>query len=202
MSVTLPMSLSTDYCSAVTKILACQTIILLIFSILTLILPPGQKNAKFPAPSGTSTITEKTVSVAKYPSTRDLSSLLLLYILDIVFIYPFTLDVNASVSLTRGSTILVVFFLAGNIFLIFQANMARGWLRMERNWVAAEKNYGLWYSKAWSAYYLSFIITGTALGLISVWQIAQYLVIISLEIGPVIWIALYSEYEWLRVVIA
>jgi hypothetical protein len=195
------MSLSIEYCSAVTKILACQTIILLISSILTLILPPGRKNVKFPAPSGTSTITEKAVSVPKYPSTRDLSFLLLLYILDIIFIYPFTLDVNASVSLTRGSTILVVFFLAGNIFLIFQANMARGWLRMERNWIAAEKNYGLWHSKAWSAYYLSFIITGTALGLISLWQIAQYLVIISLEIGPVIWIALYSEFEWLKVMI-
>jgi hypothetical protein len=201
MSVILLTNLSTEYCSAVTKILACQTIILLIFSILTLILPPGREDVKFPAPSGISTITEKTVSVAKYPSTRDLSSLLLLYILDIVFIHPFTLDVNASVSLTRGSTILAIFFLAGNLLLIFQANMARGWLRMERTWLAAENDYGLWHSKAWSAYYLSFIITGTALGIISVWQIAQYLVIIALEIGPVIWIALYSEYVWLKVVI-
>jgi hypothetical protein len=195
----LPRDLSSNYCSALTKILACQTIMLLVFSSFTLLFPPGQADVKFPTPSGTSTMTEKTVSVAKYPSTRDLSSLLLLYILDIIFIYPFTLDINATVSLTRGSNILAIFFLAGNIFLLFQANMARGWCRMERTWVAAERNHGLWHYKAWSVYYLSFIVTGTAVGLVSVWQIAQYLVKIVLEIGPVIWTALYSEYVWLKV---
>ena len=45
-----------------------------------------------------------------------------------------------------------------------QVVAAVGWSGISMSWLSAEKKYGLWHSKSWSYYYLSFILVGVGVG--------------------------------------
>jgi hypothetical protein len=197
---TMQTNLGAAYSTILTRLLVCQTLIILPLSIFTLICPPAQEDVIFPAPreSGTSKTKEKTVSVLNFPSFTDLGSLLLYYLLDIIFLYPYTFEGITSPHLVNYSTIVGVFLAVGHVFLLVQFLTACTWKRTGHSWVAAERHLGLWHSRRWSAYYVSFIITGIAIGFMLAGQCSYWIYAVARAVAPVIWDALSTEYAWLK----
>jgi|SRR5277367_695616 len=183
-----PMDTTTAYFTLFSTLLALKTLILLPLCLYTLILPPRTEEVEFPPPAGYSGSERKTVEVPKYPSFSDLFFLVIVYAMDIVFIYPAT---RHGIEIQPNSALIAV--LGGAIGL--QAIAAVGWSGISMSWLAAEKKYGLWHSKAWSAYYMSFILVGVGIGLpllsIWTWHVWKYTIVIA----PIVGKAFYDAYE-------
>ena len=78
--------------------------------------------------------------------------------------------------------------------LVAQTAAAVGWSGISVSWLAAEKKYGLWHSKAWSSYYLSFILVGVGIGVPLLFNTSWHIVEYSLLFAPTIGKAFYEAY--------
>jgi len=175
-----PMDTTTAYFTLFSTLLALKILILFPLCLYTTVRPPQDDEVEFPPPPGYCGSERKTVQVPKYPSCPDLLFLILVYAMDIVFMYPAT---RRGVEVELNSALIA--FLGGALGL--QAAAAVGWSGISMSWLAAEKKYGLWHSKAWSAYYLSFILVGVGIGLpllfIWTWHIGKYTIVIAPTVG-------------------
>jgi len=182
-----PMDTTTAYFTLFSTLLALKILILFPLCLYTMIVPPQDEEVEFPPPPGYSGTERKTIEVPKYPSFSDLLFLILVYAMDIVFIYPATRHGNEA-QLNPALTA----FLGGALAL--QAAAAVGWSGISMSWLAAEKKYGLWHYKTWSAYYMSFILVGVGIGLpllfIWTWHVGTYAIVIAPTVGK----AFYDAY--------
>jgi hypothetical protein len=185
------MDVSTAYLTILSTVLAVETLVLLPCFLLAAILPPDEIEAEFPPPPGYSGTENRTVDVPEYPSSLNFLSLIAIYVFDIIMIYPYTQN-----GLVIEHSIL--YQLIGIVSLTFQAMAAVGWSGIKTSWLAAEKGYALWYSKAWTCYYMSFILTGVAIGLPLLYKGIWFVIDFTIAIAPTSWIAIYNAYAPLK----
>lgn len=185
------MDISTSYLTILSTVLAAETLLLLPCFLLAAILPPGEIEVEFPPPRGYSGNEKRTVGVPKYPSSLNLFFLIAIYLFDIVMIYPHTQS-----GLVSEHSILHL--LVGIVSLTFQVMAAVGWGGIKTSWLAAEKGYGLWHSKAWTCYYMSFILNGLAIGLPLLYKGIWFLIAFTMASAPISWTAIYNAYAPLK----
>jgi len=185
------MDISTSYLTILSTALAVETLLLLPCFLLAVFLHPDEIEVEFPPPSGYSGTESRTVDVPEYPSSPKLFFLIAIYVFDIVMIYPYTRN-----GLVSEHSIL--YLLVGIMSLAFQVMAAIGWGGIKTSWLAAERSYGLWYSKAWTCYYMSFILTGVAIGLPLLYKAIWFLIDFTMAIAPTLWTAIYNAYAPLK----
>lgn len=185
------MDISTSYLTILSSVLAVETLLLFPCFLLVALRPPNEIGVEFPPPPGYSGTEQRTVNVPKYPSCSKLFFLIAIYVFDIVMIYPYTR--NGLVS--KHSKL---YLLVGIVTLAFQVFAAIGWSGIKTSWLAAERSYGLWYSKAWTSYYMSFILTGVAIGLPLLYKGIWFLIDLTIAIAPTSWAAIYNAYAPLK----
>ena len=168
------------------KLLAIQSLALLPFFLFTAIFPPNTVPTEFPPPLGYSGDERKIVHIPCYPSAYEFGFLIAVYISGIVFLYPFTK--NAA----DNGCPLVLYL--GIFALMVQIIAAVGWSGIEPNWLAAGHQYGLWHSKIWSGYYMSFIITGALIGISLLSLGVSYVWTATLTVVPIAKDALRNAY--------
>lgn len=193
------MNIDTSYYTIVTRILAVQTIILLPLYLYALLFPPATADVEFPSPL--QTIPErKLVSVPQHPSSSDLRFLLLSFLSEILLLYPYTYQgkanlVEAMKSNSKKEVILMSgFILVGLVYFSIRCSAAIGWSGMRQNWLAAERGHGLWQYPSWSCYYMSFILTGTAIGIGLLMKLGWLVLCLCTESVPLLWNAYYQAY--------
>jgi hypothetical protein len=185
------MDISTSYFTILSSILAFETILLFPCFLFTAILPPDEIDVEFPPPEGYSGTERKTVTVPKYPSCSEIGFLIALYIFDIILLYPYTRE-----GVTNEPRFL--YFVISIVCLGIQTLAAIGWSGIKMSWLAAERGYGLWYSKAWTCYYMSFILTGIAIGLPFLYRGIWIIVMFAISFAPTAWRAIYNAYRLLK----
>lgn len=185
------MDISTAYLTILSTVLAVKIVLLVLLFVITTFLPPDEIEVEFPPPEGYSGTERKTVEVPEYPSCQALGFLILVYIYDIIMIYPYTRKGSES----EHS---LVYLLVGIVSLGIQTMAAIGWSGITSSWLAAERHYGLWYSKTWSCYYLTFILTGFAIGLPLLYKGMWLVITFTITSGPTVWRAIYEAYRPLK----
>src|SRR5271156_4166918 len=164
--------------------LAIQITVLLILFLFTLVRIPKDVEIEFPAPTGIKhqPLTEKArpVEVPQYPTCRDISFLILLYLVDIVLLYPYTLE-------SREERNLLLLQLVSIVVFPLQVAAAHGWGSISPSWLAAQRRHGLWHSNAWRLYYMSFILTGVAIGLLIMGRGIALIILQLIALLPAIW---------------
>jgi hypothetical protein len=181
------MDIIFSYSTVLSTCLAVKIVLLCLLCLVVVVVPPVNIEVEFPPPTGYSRAVRKTVEVPKYPSLRDLIFLVIVYIFDIIFIYPLTYEGAA----TKKNIIIV---LVAATFLTFHLIASASWSGIETSWLSAEKKFGLWHSPAWSIYYMSFILTGVAIGLPFLYVIIWGVIIFVDAITPNMGKALYQAY--------
>lgn len=185
------MDINTSYVTILSTVLAVQILLLLPCFLLAVFRPPDEIEVEFPPPPGYSGTERRKVDVPKYPSCSKLFFLIAIYVFDIVMIYPYTRN-----GLVSEHSIL--FVLVGVVSLTFQVLAAIGWSGIKTSWLAAERSYGLWHSKAWTCYYMSFILTGVAIALPLLYKGIWFLIDFTVAIAPTSWTAIYNAYAPLK----
>lgn len=181
------MDIGPSYFTIFSRLLAAKVALLCLLSLVVAVIPPENVEIEFPPPDGYSGAERRTVEVPKYPSFRQVGFLVIIYIFDIIFLYPFTYEGGSN---KRN----IIVFLAGNAFLVLQTVAAVGWSGIRTSWLAAENGYGLWHNPAWSAYYMSFILTGVAIGLSLLYKALWEVIIFTIVVAPTVWEAFYHAY--------
>ena len=183
------MDTPTAYFTIFSTFLAIKVLILAPLCLYTAMFPPRDEEVEFPPPQGYSSMETKKVEVPKYPAFSDLLFLLLVYVLDIIFIYPLTRSGGEAPSFHP------VFIASKSLALGIQVVAAIGWSGIGVSWLAAEKKYGLWHSKTWALYYHSFILVGVGMGVPLLFNLLWYIVEYSLASAPTIAKAFYEAYQ-------
>lgn len=185
------MDISTAYLTILSTVLAVKTVLLFVCFVFTAFLPPDEIEVEFPPPEGYSGTERKTVEVPEYPSCQAIGFLILVYVYDIIMIYPYTRKGSES----EHS---LVYLLVGIVSLGIQTMAAIGWSGITPSWLAAERHYGLWHSKIWSCYYMSFILTGVAIGLPLLYRGMWLIITFTITVAPTVWRAIYEAYRPLK----
>ena len=187
------MDVGTVWFTILSRLLALQSIVLIPFLLFAAIRPPSYVEVEFPPPLGCSSNERKIVKVPRYPSFLSLAILIVFDLSDIIFIYPFTEE-----GIAKADSLPVAFRLVGIVGLVIHVIMAVGWSSVEPNWQAAEYKYGLWFSRDWTVYYMSFIVTATAIG-IPLFLLALWLIIdAAIGLVPILGRAMYEAYAPLK----
>jgi hypothetical protein len=194
------MDIDTSYYTILTRIQAVQTIILLPLYLYALLFPPARADVEFPSPLKL-VLERKAVSVPQRPSSSDIRFLLLTFLSEILLLYPYTYHgkanlVEAIKSNSKMEAVLVFcIMLVGFVHFFIRSAAAIGWSGMRPNWLAAERGHGLWQYPAWSCYYMSFILTGTAIGIGLLMKLGWLVLSLCTEVGvPLLWDAYYQAY--------
>jgi hypothetical protein len=181
------MDIGPSYFTILSRLLAIKTTILFLLCLVVAIIPPANVEVEFPPPASYSVVERKIVNVPKYPSFREVGFLVIIYFSDIIFLYPFTYEGSA----TKNN---IIIFLVGIAFLGLQIMAAVGWSGIQTSWLAAERKYGLWHSLAWSSYYMSFILTGVAIGLPLLYRAVWEVILFIIAVASTTWKALSYAY--------
>ena len=150
------MDLETSYNGFLSSVFALAIAILFLALLFTIFWYPGEDEVECPSPTGGEET--KVVKVPKYPQPASIAFLILIYVLDILILYPCTQD-------GLENEFHWLYVCAANVGALVHILAAIGWSSIERNWLTAEARYALWFNKYWSCYYWSFILTGIAVGL-------------------------------------
>ena len=185
------MDICGSYLSILSTILAFKILLLAPCFFITAILPPNESEVEFPPPEGYSGTERKCINVPKSPGFQALGFLILVYLFDIIMLYPYTHKGS-------GSEHSLVYLLAGIASLGIQTMAAIGWSGIKASWLAAERNYGLWHSTTWSCYYWSFILTGIAIGLPLLYKGIWVVISFTITFAPTVWRAIYEAYMPLK----
>jgi len=182
------MDIVTAFCTILSTLLALQLLILFPLAIFLLIFPPGYIQAEFPAPRGYEETGARIINVQVYPAARDILLLIVIFLADIIFLYPYTrAGSRAEISLLHRTT--------GVILLCVQFAAAVAWSSIRGDWLAGERNFGLWGSKTWAAYYMTFILNSLAcegpLVFVGCTTCAEFVI----SQVPLVWYAFYHAYK-------
>jgi len=180
------MDINASYFTLVSSTLAVQTIVLVPFFLYSLFFPPCAVEVEFPPPAECSVKETKKVYIPNYPSCLEYLFLIAVYLLDIIFLYPFTRAGSEIANWISSLVSLVVLFL--------QMSLAIGWGGTDASWLAAEKKLGLWSNKAWSCYYMDFISTSVAIGVPLGYEVSWMVVRFVVGVTPSVWMALCQAY--------
>lgn len=185
------MNICTSYSSIISTLLAVETILLLPCFLLAAILPPDEIEVEFPPPEGYSGTERKTVKVPEYPSCQELGFLTMVYVFDIIMLYPHTREgIKSEHSF--------IYLLAGVVCFGIQTMAAIGWSGIKTSWLAAERSYGLWHSKRWSCYYMSFVLTGIVIALPLLYKGLWLTITFTVASAPTVWRAVCEAYKPLK----
>jgi hypothetical protein len=179
------MDLDVAYHSVFSKIVLFQALAILPLSLLKIPLPPAKVIQGFPSPSGLPNARAKIIEVPMSPTSRDLAFLLTIYILDVIFLYPYTKEGRLLLEETN-STIISLFFWAGSGALVLQFLAACAWSGIQTDWIAAERRHGLWHFTPWKIYYCSFILTGLGIGLPMLFKLGWTIILLAIEVLPIV----------------
>jgi len=171
------------FADLLSQVLAMKITILLILFVFTLVRHPKDVEIEFPAPSGTKyelADKVKRVKIPQYPKWIDITFLILIYLLDIALLYPYTLKNG------EWTNHLLLLLLSVVVFPV-QVGAAHGWSCMSPSWIAAQRRHALWHNKAWKIYYMSFILTGLAIGLLIIGKGVAFFIFEVLGMLPGIW---------------
>jgi hypothetical protein len=144
-------------------------------------------DAEFPAPKGYKETGTRIITVQKYPSFKDIFLLLAVFYLDSVIL--------RLIEAPRETWPYYWFRMFGMFLLIPQGTAAIAWSSIRGDWLAAERNMGLWGSKWWSAYYMTFILVTLAcvgpLVFLCCWKLVE----LAISMAPHILSAFYHAYK-------
>ncbi len=174
------------YHTIFSKVVLFQAVAILPLLLYTIPYPPEEVKAEFPPPDGFSGTERRVLSVPKHPSIVDLGFLLIIYLIDIVFLHPFTIEGRLFYE-ENGSTLVWWVFKAGSVALVVQFLAACSWSGVRTSWVSAERRHGLWHFTPWAIYYTSFILTGLGIGLPLFFKLGWLLISLIIEVSPVAW---------------
>lgn len=181
------MDISATYFTILSRSLALQSLILIPIFMFTALFVPKEVAIDFPPPLHYSGNDRKIVRVPTYPPAKAVGFLIVVYLGDIICLYPFT-----QATAEKKDIPIISYF--GIIGLILQTMATIGWSGMRPSWLAAQYQHGLWHSKKWTVYYMSFIINGIGIG-ISVFILGYWLMIrFIMIIMPIIREVFYYAY--------
>lgn len=183
------MDMNTAYFTLLSRALAIHSIVLVPFCVFSAIRPPHLIEVEFPPPLGHSRDERRAVKVPRYPPCQSVAFLIAVYLCDVFFIYPFTRE-----GTVKDDSFHFILRIIGTIGLVIHVLAAIGWSNIRPNWLAAERNYGLWYSKIWKAYYMSFIVTGVAIMIPLFYLGLWHLGATAFNLVPIIGRAMYQAY--------
>ena len=182
------MDIFTAFYTILSTLLALQLLILFSLVIFLLIFPPGYIQAEFPAPQGHNETGTRIINIQAYPAARDIFLLIVIFFADIIFLYPYTqAGLNAEISVLHRTT--------GVFLLCVQFAAAIAWSSIRRDWLAGERNFGLWGSKTWAVYYMTFILNSLACEGPMIFVGGRTCVEFVISQGPFIWYAFYHAYK-------
>jgi len=178
----------TSYYTALSTLLALLTPIFILIILYCLIFPPHYIEARFRAPKGYPKSGPRIINVLAHPAANDVAFLFIICVADIALIFPYTIT---------GSTFEIswVWRIGGILILGLQFTAAVGWCGIQSDWLAGSRNFGLWKSASWAAYYSVFILTAfvcvgplifMGLDLLIKWAISR---------TPNVWMAIYEAYR-------
>lgn len=149
------MDLLTSYYTILSTILAVQVQALFPLFVILLVFPPKYIESEFPAPRWYKETGTRVINVQKYPAARDILLFIAVFLADIILLYPY-------IRTESQAQFSCLYRTAGSVFLCLQFGAAAGWSSIRSDWLAAERNFGLWRSKPWAVYYMTFILTSLA----------------------------------------
>jgi hypothetical protein len=147
------MNILTAYYILLAPIIRLGVIILTCVCVFCCFRPPQYVDAAFPAPKGYKETGKRIITVKKYPSFQDTLLLWVVFCLDSIILRPLKAPQD-------GWPIWVMPF--AMLLLLSQSLAAMAWCCIRGDWLAAERNMGLWGSKWWSAYYMTFVSVSLA----------------------------------------
>lgn len=176
------------YYTGLSTILAIFILILLPLILYSLIFSPDYIEAEFRAPKGYRESGTRIINVLAHPADKDLAFLLVVFVVDILLIYPYTLSGSQS-------DISSISKIGGTIILEIQLMAAVGWCGIQSDWIAGSRNFGLWKISSWAGYYMAFILTTFAC--------AGPVAFVGMKLGtgwvishtPNVWMALYHAFR-------
>ena len=182
------MDILASFYTILSTVLAFQLLILFPLVIFLLFFPPGYIQAEFPAPQGHKETGTRIINVQKYPAARDIVLLIVIFLADIIFLYPYTQSGSlVEFSLLHRTT--------GVVFFCVQVAAAVGWSSLRGDWLAGERNFGLWGSKTWTVYYMTFILNSLAcegpMVFVGIRSCGEFVI----SQIPFIWHAFYHAYK-------
>jgi len=167
------------------------TLISLLLVLYSLIFPPDYIEVEFRAPKGYRESGTRIINVLAHPAAKDVAFLFIIFVADIVLIYPYTVT---------GSKFEIswVSRLGGILILGLQFTAALGWCGIRADWLAGSRNFGLWKNASWAAYYSAFILTAFACVGPLIFMGIVLLTKCAILRTPNVWMAIYQAYRPLR----
>jgi hypothetical protein len=177
------MDILTAYYTILAPIIRLGIVILTFLCVFcTFCSAPQHVAAEFPAPKGYKETGTRIIKVQKYPSFKDTLLLWAVFCLDSMIPRPFEAP-------QEGWPVW------GMCLLVPQAAVAIAWSGIRGDWLAAERNMGLWGSKWWSAYYMTFILVTVACVGPMVFLASWKLLELAIWMAPHILSAFYHAYK-------